>query len=218
MSAHVLHGAAGSGRRESRGSVGAARAGVLWVLLGLLGYPTLGADEPRESRRQDEASFKIIAERNIFNSNRSGRTNSRREAAPRPATRVESISLVGTMSYEKGRFAFFDGSSSQYRKTVKSQEAIGGCKVVAIGPRSVTVETGGKPIEIPVGMHLRREDDGGWELSTRGESSGGVGPGRGSVDSNGPPSGGAPSGSGSGGGEMSEVLKRLLEQREKEMK
>ena len=29
------------------------------------------------------------------------------------------MTLVGTMTYEKGTFAFFDGSSSEYRKALK---------------------------------------------------------------------------------------------------
>jgi hypothetical protein len=71
------------------------------------------AEETNAPSRSDYTSFRIIAERNIFNPNRSGRAGrnaTRRE--PEKRKRVESFALVGTLSYEKGQFAFFDGASS----------------------------------------------------------------------------------------------------------
>ena len=75
--------------------------------------------------RVDFDAFRLIAERNIFNPNRSGRRDyTRRE--PDRRSRVESFALVGTMSYEKGRFAFFDGTSSDYRKVIGASDQIAG--------------------------------------------------------------------------------------------
>src|SRR6266404_1853175 len=69
----------------------------------------------------DYQSFRIISERNIFNPNRSGRSDrseyrTRRE--PDRRGRSTAFGLIGTMSYEKGSFAFFDGTSSEYRKVL----------------------------------------------------------------------------------------------------
>src|SRR5262245_49763727 len=62
-------------------------------------------------------AFRLIADRNIFNPNRSGRTPEREYTRREPERRVrtESLALVGTMSYDHGLFAFFDGSNSDYR-------------------------------------------------------------------------------------------------------
>src|SRR5215216_2631603 len=100
-------------RRSVRGSQAAPvkphwRPGILSLLLGMLcasnGFAAV-ADQTNNVPALDYQAFKIINERNIFNSRRYGRsTSSRRES--RSATRVESFALTGTMSYEKGPFAF----------------------------------------------------------------------------------------------------------------
>lgn len=118
----------------------------------------------------DFASFKLISERNIFNPNR-GRSNGRpdRDSARRPA-QVDHINLVGTMSYAKGDFAFFDGSSSLYRKTLKCGDTIAGYTVKAISGHSVKLEAADQPLEMPVGSQLRREDEGEWKFVARSEA------------------------------------------------
>ena len=110
----------------------------------------------------DESAFRIVAERNIFNANRSGgqvRLPSRR------ATSVEFFTLVGTMDYEKGTFAFFEGSSSQLTKVMKANDVVAGHKLVTILPNSVKLETDGTQIELPVGSQMRREDEGAWQVA-----------------------------------------------------
>src|SRR5215510_7712669 len=80
--------------------------------------------------RLDYSSFKIVTDRNIFNANRSGRVARSREQQRQ--VKVDTLALVGTLSYEKGTFAFFDGSSSQFRKTAKVADSVAGFKVTAI--------------------------------------------------------------------------------------
>jgi len=120
----------------------------------------------------DYTSFRIIAERNIFNPNRSsrsGRNFTRRE--PERRKRVESFALVGTLSYEKGQFAFFDGASSQYRKVVEPDGAIAGYKVTEIAANHVKLEaTNGAAVELRVGMEMRKQEEGNWLLATRSDT------------------------------------------------
>lgn len=110
--------------------------------------------------------FKAIPDRNIFNTRRfAGRTQT---DAPAPQQQrrervVESFALLGTLQYEKGHVAFFEGSSSSHPKSAKVDESIGGCKITAIEPASITLDAGGKPVELKVGYMLRREDDGPWQ-------------------------------------------------------
>lgn len=110
----------------------------------------------------EESAFRIVTERNIFNANRSG---GQVRGPSRRATTVEYFALVGTMDYEKGIFAFFDGSSSQLTKVMKANDVIAGHKLLSISANSVKLEADGKESELPVGSQMRREDEGAWQVS-----------------------------------------------------
>jgi len=117
----------------------------------------------------DFSSFKVISERNIFNPNRFVRTSTYR---PRQSTRVvrrNSFALTGTMSYDQGEsagvYAFFDGSNTDFRKTLKADETIGVFKVAAITPDSVTLTRDTNTTVLKVGMQLRDDGAGNWSLT-----------------------------------------------------
>lgn len=116
-------------------------------------------------------SFRTISDRNIFNPNRYARSSGR---APRttsqPASRVESISLVGVMAYEKGWFAFFDGTRSNYKQAVQQDGTIGNYTVAQIAPDAVKLAAGTNTYDLKVGMQMRREDEGDWFLSAGGQT------------------------------------------------
>jgi hypothetical protein len=121
--------------------------------------------------RFDMQSFRIISDRNIFNPNR---RPLRFGGTPPPRNygdyrgRSESFSLIGTLSYEKGRFAFFEGSGAQYRQVLKPSDTIGGYKIAEVAPNHVKLEgTNGQAIELSVGSQMRKQDDGGWRLTDR---------------------------------------------------
>jgi len=159
----------------------------------------------RPASRQDLQSFRLIWERNIFDAGRSGRYTRTRapRREPERGARSESFALVGTMSYEKGRFAFFEGSSSEYQKVLETGGTIAGYKIAELAPTHVKLEsTNGSAIELPVGMQMKKMDEGEWAVTARAES----------------PQGSArPAGSsGASAGESSEVLKRLMGRREQE--
>jgi len=156
--------------------------------------------------RLDYQTFKIITDRNIFDPTRSSRAT-RRTEGPRPA-KIESFALVGTMSYENGTYAFFDGSGSSYRKGVKAGETIAGFKIADISANSVKLQTNGHEIELNVGMQMKKQDEGEWQLSGRAESFGTSSPATTATEK----TDGAP------GGEESDVLKKLMQKREQELK
>jgi hypothetical protein len=185
----------------------------LRTALALLGLGVLSAvaedtNAPARSatNRLEFAAFRIITERNIFNARRSGRSgNANRET--RPAARVEAFTLVGILSYEKGPLAFFDGTSSEFKKALKPEETIAGYRVLDIAGNRVNLATGTNRIELSVGMQLRREDEGGWRVTDRRDVAATT------------PSPAAAAAAASGAeSEPSDVLKRMLEQREKEMR
>jgi hypothetical protein len=148
----------------------------------------------------DYAAFKIINERNIFNSKRSART--RRSDAPR-TVKVESFTLVGTMSYSVEDVAFFESASSRYRKAAKAGESIAGYKVISVLPNSVELEKEGRVLEMAIGAQMKREEEGPWELTGSRLGLAGREKSDESADSS------------SGDGD-DEVLKRLLQKRETE--
>ena len=155
----------------------------------------------------DFASFKIITDRNIFSPSRTTPSSAKAEAPRQP--KVDTFSLVGTLSYSKGDFAFFEGSSSEYRKALKPADSIAGYKVVSVGENEVVLESGDKKITLKMGGQFRRVDDGPWEQRTSPLAS---------SDTSSKPSetGTSDSSSGAGGSE-DEILQRLLKKREQEM-
>src|SRR4051794_18547376 len=80
------------------------------------------AEETNSVSTLDLRSFRIISERNIFNPNRSARSPRGETPRAQRAPKIDTFALVGTLSYEKGRFAFFDGSSSGFKKTLKAAD------------------------------------------------------------------------------------------------
>ncbi len=114
--------------------------------------------------RLDYAAFRIIVDRNIFDPNRTPHRVGERTVRQPPKV-LDSLTLVGTMSYENGTFAFFDGSSSDYKKALKLSDVIAGYRVTNIAPNGVTLTAGTNALNLGVGMQLRREEDGSWLLS-----------------------------------------------------
>lgn len=159
----------------------------------------------------DFSTFRIVPERNIFNATRSGQP--RRTERRRP-NRVDSFSLVGIIQYEKGRFAFFDGTSPEYRTVLRPRGTIAGYTVLEIAPDRVKLAQGtNQVIELKVGMQMRREDDSEWILAESGGTYASTSSSSPSQPSR--PSGGSAPSSGS---DEDDVVKRLMQRREMETK
>lgn len=118
----------------------------------------------------DYPAFRIVADRNIFNADRTRRTSrgggGDESSRPKPA-QVSTLSLVGYLSSPQGQRAFFDGTGGSYRKAVQEGETIGDFKVTAITPSSAMLEQGTRKFSLKIGEQLRKEDAGEWELGSR---------------------------------------------------
>jgi len=110
----------------------------------------------------DFASFQIIGQRNIFDPNRVPHTRFNSTHAARV---VDSFSFVGTMSYAKGNFAFFDGTSPDFRKVLELDGDIAGFKVTALASKSVTLLSGTNEMVLQLGAQVHRDDDGNWVVA-----------------------------------------------------
>jgi hypothetical protein len=114
------------------------------------------------------------------------------------------------MSYEKGTFAFFDGTSADYKKALKLTDSIAGYKVSNIAPNAVKLVSGTNELELSVGAQLRREEDGPWLLSGQSISYAAT---PASTSTNGVTAATTNSDTTSGAAE-SDIIKRLMQKRE----
>jgi hypothetical protein len=154
-------------------------------------------------------SFSIIPRRNIFDPNRRGIRPPRQYTENRTP---DIFSLVGTMSYAKGKFAFFDGSKTDYKKVLEPGATIAGYTIKDITPKEVILAANGKDLTLKVGSQMQKEGN-DWKSSTQTDFSS-------SSDTNGGSSGSSsdqsmPSGTSPA---ANDVIKRLMEQRQQLLK
>jgi hypothetical protein len=152
------------------------RAGMFGAALLVAGLSVPAATaQPGAGQKKSLSSFKLITDRNIFSPNRTpSRPMTYQNTSTRTtSTRGESFSLVGTIEYEKGSFAFFDGTSSDYRKTLGMGGGIAGFNLTNISHSKVTLIQGSNAMEFKIGMLMKRDDNEEWYSSDPSDSSGG---------------------------------------------
>jgi len=165
------------------------------------------AQETNAHGRPELQAFRIITQRNIFNASRSPRRErTRTESEPERRSRTDSVALLGTMNYEKGWVAFFDGSSPEYRRALQPGDKIADHRIAEIAPNHVKLESGtNQPIDLKVGSEMKKRDEGAWEVRDRIETS---------VAATASPS---PSTDTNASNGESDIIKRLMQQREQEL-
>ncbi len=119
------------------------------------------------------AFSRFITERNIFDPSRYPRSSSTGSAyRPRVSRSAPAFTLVGTMSYEKGMFAFFDGNNPDLRKVLYQSDTngIAGYTVAEITLAGVKLESAGKKqtVQMKIGDMMRQEGN-EWQPAGRGE-------------------------------------------------
>jgi len=179
-------------------------------------------------------SYRFIAQRNIFNPNRYAGSGEGRLLNPQRVAAAPGFALVGTMLYERGAFAFFDGTDSQYKKVLQASGVIADYRVAEVTSSYVklqgTTSQSTNSVVLPIGMQLKKLGEGDWQLVAGTESVGGSSRSSYRRDRNGRTSEGSTSASASetsaaaatetssgAGANANGILKRLMEQREKEL-
>jgi hypothetical protein len=198
---------------------------LLALALALAGGAAAFAQSNNVPGPQDYGRFSsFITERNIFDPNRYARYSpAGRVIRPQIRRNTPSFTLVGTMSYEKGMFAFFDGNQSNLRKVLYQSDSnsIAGFTVAEITPAGVTLQTADKKqtVEMKIGKSMRQEGN-NWQLSDSGQSFAGASAGESAAPA-------ATDGSGADAGSAAapspaldgnDVLKKLMQKREQELK
>ena len=162
---------------------------------------------PSAPARAEFLNFKIIPERNIFDASRS--PGGAKSAAPeRTPSRVDQLTLYGTMAYEKGPYAFFDSSNREFQAVLETGKTIAGLTIKEITGSTVILESGDQALHLHVGMHLRRENGGAWQLTEIGELERTA---TASFSS-------SPAHASGFASEENDIVKRLMQQREQETK
>jgi hypothetical protein len=179
----------------------------------VLAQPTFSSDSEFET-------FRLIVNRNIFDPNRRPDEPIRDQEpsftpeVPEPPP-TERLVLLGVLINGSEVIAFFDGSESGYKTAVDLGGAIAGQRVAEIRTDFVKLENKGRTIDLPVGLSIRREDPGEWEIDSEYRSSSRLG----STLEKGRESGAGDSSEGGKAEDTSadDVLKRMIERRKKEV-
>ena len=164
----------------------------------------------------------FITARNIFDPSRYAITPGRPRITSRTPRYAPSFTLVGTMSYEKGMFAFFDGNQPELRKVLYQSDSngIAGYLVTEITPNSVQLQTAEKKetVTMKIGEGMRQEGNhwlpaGEGAIVTSTDAAEGTAP---AAENSSPDAGSTPAVSPALEG--NDVLKKLMQQREQEIK
>jgi hypothetical protein len=128
------------------------------------------------------------------------------EEAPQATAQVsvESLVLTGTMLYEGRAFAFFSGSTPEYRQVLAPGSAIAGFDLVTITTTRVELERDGEHVVLPIGGRLRREGEGNWVASAEADAP---------VVAQEPAASGQSEVGTPTTGEVSDLMKRMMERR-----
>lgn len=164
------------------------------------------APAPSVANGQGFEAFQLILERNIFNPTRVGRTRVADEEKP---ARSDEITLVGIVRYGDRGLAVFHSPEPSFRREVGEGGEIADFKVLRVDAGGVELQRGDQPLKLVVSQQIRRVEGGEWTVSA---------PRTPPADpraSSGRPAETAPV---EIPANASEVLKRLMKQREQQLK
>jgi len=211
--------------RSGRASVLGSRCKVLALLALVLAGGFARAQSNDVPGDTEYAAFsRFITQRNIFDPNRYPH-ETHTYHRPRNSMRLNSapaFTLVGTMSYGKGTFAFFSGNSDEFKKILPVSGTIAGYEVTGITMAGASLQGADKKaIQLNIGDQLRQENN-GWRVAGSadavvGSSEGGAASSEGGVSGAGPTPDSSVAAPSAGLGN-NEILKRLMQLREQENK
>ena len=199
----------------------------LWLMPALVLASGLlaGAQTNNMPAPKDYASFsRFITERNIFDPNRRPRNSSDNHARSTVRqTRTQrsdpAFTLVGTMAYRKGMFAFFDGNNADLRKVLPESGDIAGYIVTAVTLTGVTLETADKKetVKMKIGEMMRQEG-GEWRPAGLNEQGNHTGTASSAASTTAEDSSPETKATPASATEQNEILKKLMQKREQEQK
>jgi hypothetical protein len=111
------------------------------------------------------AFSRFITQRNIFDPNRyPHETHVFHRTRSKQVNSSPAFTLVGTMSYGKGTFAFFSGNGEDFKKILPVSGTIASYEVTTITMTGATLRgTDKKTVQLNIGDQMRQENN-GWQL------------------------------------------------------
>ncbi len=177
----------------------------------------LGSFAQAPAPKQGFEAYNILVRRNIFDPDRqpiASTAGAQPRIVEQPHRAADYVTLTGVMFDQGKALAFFSGSRADYDKVTEVNGDIAGAKVTRIAPGGIEVDRGGKKIAVAVGQTVPFDD-----------SAPGAPPPQAASDSasNGAP-GTAPPGTGGLSptapplpGNLSDVMRRMMERRQQEL-
>ncbi|MEA3211989.1 MAG: hypothetical protein QOE70_5046 [Chthoniobacter sp.] len=193
---------------------------LTWLALLAAAAPLLGAEKTAPSPPAKKGSsfddFHLVRTRNIFDPNR----RSTRTDAPPPRastspvqTRPNFLALTGTMVSEGRTLAFFSGSRTDYSKIISVGESVADFKVIRITPIQVELQRGDKASVLAVGNQIALEGSSPVPVSTTTSAA----PPEGAPAAPDAPAGATAASAPPPTNDKTEILRRLMERRQKEI-
>jgi hypothetical protein len=96
--------------------------------------------------------YRVVIERNIFDPERQPMAAGAPPVIEQPRKAGDYIALTGVMFDNGKALAFFSGSRSDYDKVIEVNGEIAGAKVTRIAPNGIVVDRAGKKIAVAVGQ------------------------------------------------------------------
>ncbi|MHB8520835.1 MAG: hypothetical protein ACYDH9_08750 [Limisphaerales bacterium] len=155
-------------------------------------------------------AFKLITQRNIFDPNRrAGQSSASGSTRIDPAVlaKAEGFSLYGVGIDGDVPTAFFDGTESKYHRMLQASNTIADYQIVKIAFDHVELQAGTNQLKLPIGMQMKKVPGGDWQLIAGSVTS--ASDAKSESSSNGPSSTDSAADA---------ILKRLMQQREQELK
>jgi hypothetical protein len=160
-------------------------------------------------------AYQVIAQRNLFSPSRVGTPPRSEAAALETPTPTETITLTGVAVLDGEATALFSGSTPSLSGARRVGEAMDNARITTISTAGVSFDTGGQggDLRLAVGQSLRRLPGQAWQWSADAVSAPAAAPATEAA-----PAAQAAPPTAAPAGDAGDILKRLLERRQKEMK
>jgi hypothetical protein len=123
----------------------------------------------RGSAEEDSAwaRYKIVGERNIFDSSRGPRSDSTPKPYVAPKPPPKTLDLTGVIVRAEGSIAFFEGSAVSGSEMAGEGDVIAGLRVERITTDGVALLDGETTATLKVGFGMSKPSDGNWSMADK---------------------------------------------------
>ncbi len=161
------------------------------------------------------SAYKVLSERNIFSPTRGTPVEEREEQTPEaPVVLLDAIKLLGVVVVDGLPTAFFAGNVEGVSGMRQLGDRLAGLEVKTIATTGVLLAGEQGELKLAVGSAMTRRGDEEWQIAAEAPPIPGYNPSSSPVST----SSSSPPEASSSGGSASDILKRLRERRQQELK